>query len=166
MAMHAQTFFRDHLRLPFRDAVIVGNSYYATPQPDSPLRLRITFARDAVRADEYEGLRLTVLHADRGELDAVTLRFEDHHTFDHRDASRGRRPNESGYATIREFRDSPDWVPWKGAHTNRLRAAIEQYATVWFPATKATTAPSATAHRTSHNTPAPPPTPPVSSRAH
>ncbi|NYV73315.1 hypothetical protein [Streptomyces sp. UH6] len=160
MAMHAQTFFLDHLRLPFRDAVIVGSSFYAVPESDSPLRLRITFAR-TICADEYEGLRLTVLHTDRGELDAVTLRFEDHHTFDHRDASRGRRPNESGYATIREFRDSPDWVPWKGAHTNRLRDAIEQYATVWFPATKATTAPSPTAHRAT----APPPTPPVSGRA-
>ncbi|MEU3553341.1 hypothetical protein [Streptomyces fragilis] len=163
MAMHARAFFLEHLRLPFSDATVVGNTYYAAPQPDSPLRLRISFAR-TIRADEYEGIRLTVLHAERGELDAVTLLFQDHHTFDHRDAAQGRRPTESGYATINEFKDRPDWVPWKDAHTNRLRDAIEQYAAVWFPAARAATAPTSAANRTAHHTPAPPPASSVSGR--
>ncbi|GGQ97198.1 hypothetical protein GCM10010267_69160 [Streptomyces griseorubens] len=155
MAMHAQAFFLDHLRLPFTDAAVVGNTYYATPQPDSPLKLRISFAR-TITLGEYEGLRLAVLHEDRGELDAVTVLFEDHRTFDHRDAAQGRRPNETGYATISEFRDRPDWVPWQGAHINRLRDAIEQYASVWFPTARGTAAPTAAANRTARNTPAPP----------
>ncbi len=94
----------EHLKLPFVDAAVVGNAYFATPVPGGSLRLRIDFAR-TIRAGEYDGLRLATIHQDRGELDAVSLRFEDHKTFDHRDAARGCSPLESGYGTIYEFRD-------------------------------------------------------------
>ncbi|MCP3821427.1 hypothetical protein NLX86_26015 [Streptomyces sp. A3M-1-3] len=147
MALYAREFFVDHLKLPFADAVVVGNSYYATPMPGGPLRLRIEFSR-TIRADEYDGLRLATIHQDGGELDAVALRFEDHRTFEHRDATQGCGPSHSGYGTFYEFRDRPDWVPWEGAHTNGLCAAIEQYTSVWFPGAWKTSSPSRTAGRT------------------
>ncbi|WSQ12929.1 hypothetical protein OG604_37050 [Streptomyces sp. NBC_01231] len=132
MALYAREFFMEQLKLPFTEARVVGSIYYATPVPGGALRLRIDFAR-TIRADEYNGLRLAAIHQDRGELGAAVLRFEDHKTFDHRDAAQGRSLGAPGYATVREFRERPDWVPWEGAHTNRLRDAIEQYASVWFP---------------------------------
>ncbi|CAM5572014.1 Prealbumin-like fold domain-containing protein OS=Streptomyces aurantiogriseus OX=66870 GN=GCM10010251_59860 PE=4 SV=1 [Streptomyces aurantiogriseus] len=52
MALYAREFFMEHLKLPFADAAVVGNTYYATPTPGGPLRLRIDFAR-TIRADEY-----------------------------------------------------------------------------------------------------------------
>ncbi|GGS93118.1 hypothetical protein [Streptomyces chromofuscus] len=155
MALYAREFFMEHLKLPLADAAVVGNTYYAMPTPGGPLRLRIDFAR-TIRADEYDGLRLATMHQDTGELDAVALRFEDHKTFDHRDAARGRSPRESGYGTIYEFRDRPDWVPWEGAHTSGLRAAIEQYTSVWFPGAWKTPAPSRTSGRTARKVPSPP----------
>ncbi|MFP8887590.1 hypothetical protein [Streptomyces mangrovi] len=157
MALHARDFFSEHLKLPFAEAAVVGNTYYATPTPGGLLRLRIDFAR-TIRAHEYDGMRLATIHPDGGELDAVTLRFEDHKTFDHRDASQGRGPTHSGYATFREFRDRPDWVPWKGAHTNGLRAAIEQYTSVWFPSTQQTPTSSRTSGLIAHKATAPPTT--------
>ncbi|QEV04950.1 hypothetical protein [Streptomyces prasinus] len=157
MALHARAFFMEHLKLPSVDAAVVGNTYFATPAPGSPLRLRIDFAR-TIRADEYDGLRLATIHQDRGELDVVVLRFEDHNTFDHRDAARGRSPQESGYGTFYEFRDRPDWVPWEGAHTHVLRDAIEQYASVWFPGAREAPAPSRASARTARKAPASPAT--------
>ncbi|MGX4693765.1 hypothetical protein [Streptomyces sp. JNUCC 63] len=157
MALHAREFFMEHLKLPFVDAAVVGNAYFATPVPGGPLRLRIDFAR-TIRAGEYDGLRLATIHQDRGELDAVSLRFEEHKTFDHRDATRGCSPQESGYGTIYEFRDRPDWVPWQGAHTNGLRDAIEQYASVWFPGAWKASAPPRAPGRTARKAPAPPAT--------
>lgn len=56
--------------LPFPDQAVVGNSYYATPIPATPLRLRIDFTR-TIHADTYGGLRLAVVDRDRGEIDAV-----------------------------------------------------------------------------------------------
>ncbi|MEU9397841.1 hypothetical protein AB0D86_48720 [Streptomyces sp. NPDC048324] len=147
MALYAREFFMEHLKLPFTEAGVVGSTYYATPVPGGPLRLRIDFAR-TIRADEYNGLRLATIHQDRGELDAAVLRFEDHKTFDHRDASQGRSPRESGYGTFQEFRDRPDWVPWERAHTGGLRNAIEQYVSVWFPGAWKTPAPTRAAGRT------------------
>ncbi|MGW0137517.1 hypothetical protein [Streptomyces calvus] len=157
MALYARMFFMNHLQLPFADAAVVGNTYYATPVPGAPLRLRIDFTR-TVRADEYDGLRLATIHQDGGELDAVVLRFEDHKTFDHRDSTQGRNPRDSGYGTIHEFRDRPEWVPWKGAHTNGLRDAIEHYSSVWFPGAWTASAPGAAVGRTTRKTPSPPPT--------
>ncbi|MFP8959179.1 hypothetical protein ACLIYP_01205 [Streptomyces nanhaiensis] len=156
MALHAREFFTEHLKLPFAEAAIVGNTYYATPTPGGLLRLRIDFAR-TIRAHEYDGLRLATIHQDRGELDAQVLRFEDHKTFDHRDVAQGRGPTHSGYATFREFRDRPDQVPWKDAHTNELRGAIEQYTSVWFPGTWQTPTPPRTPGRTARKPPSPPP---------
>ncbi|MER6151586.1 hypothetical protein [Streptomyces hirsutus] len=155
MVLHAREFFMEHLKLPFAEAAVVGNTYYAVPVPGTPLRLRIDFAR-TIRADEYDGLRLTTIHQDRGELDAVALRFEDHKTFDHRDAARGRSPRDSGYGTIHEFRDRPDWVPWEGAHTNGLRDAIEQYASAWFPGAWKMPASCHAASRNPQRIPSPP----------
>ncbi|MFD9967710.1 hypothetical protein ACFWYA_05925 [Streptomyces sp. NPDC059011] len=157
MALFADEFFVDHLKLPFAEAAVIGNTYYATPVPGSPLRLRIDFA-GTIRSGEYDGLRLVTLHQERGELDVVILRFEDHKTFDHRDAVQGRSPRQSGYGTFHEFRDRPDWVPWEGAHTGGLREAIERYASVWFPGDRRTTASSPALGRTSRMAPAPPPT--------
>src|SRR2546421_12808103 len=101
MSMYAREFFAE-LGLPFADSTVVGATYFAAPAP-GPLRLRIDFC-PTVRADEYGGLRLATLHQDRGELDVVVLRSEDHKTFDHRDATRGRTPQDSGYGTVKEFR--------------------------------------------------------------
>ncbi|CAL9362948.1 hypothetical protein SUDANB105_00704 [Streptomyces sp. enrichment culture] len=157
MALYARVFFMNRLGLPFTDAAVVGNTYYATPVSGAPLRLRIDFAR-TITAGEYDGLRLAVIHQDRGELDAVALRFEDHRTFDHRDATLGRSPRESEFGTMREFRDRPEWVPWEGAHTDGLRDAVEQYSSVWFPGAWTASAPGRGAGRTTHKTPSPPPT--------
>jgi hypothetical protein len=145
------------LRLPFADAAVIGDTYFAAPVPGGPLRLRIDFSR-TVRVGEYDGLRLATIHQDRGELDAVVLRFEDHKTFEHRDAARGRTPQDSGYGTFHEFRNRPDWVPWEGAHTHGLRDAIEQYASVWVPGAWKTTTPSRASGRTNHKPPSPPAT--------
>lgn len=156
MSLHAREFFAD-LALPFTDSYIVGNTYYATPDPGGPLRLRIDFA-PTIRADEYNGLRLAAVHPERGELDATVLRFDDHHTFDHRDATQGRSPGTAGHGKIREFRDRPDIVPWRGAHTSGLRNAIEHYSAVWFPGAWKALARARTAGRTARKTPAPPAT--------
>ncbi|MDT0382300.1 hypothetical protein RM572_26430 [Streptomyces sp. DSM 42041] len=130
MTLHARDFFAE-LSLPFTDSHVVGDTYLATPDPGGPLRLRIDFTR--ARADVYDGLRLAVIHRDRGELDVVVLRFDDHKTFDHRDSTLGHSPTSMGYAVFHDFRERPDIVPWRGAHTNGLRDAIEQYSAVWFP---------------------------------
>ncbi|MGW2646819.1 hypothetical protein ACWC2T_18305 [Streptomyces sp. NPDC001393] len=155
MALHAREFFMEHLKLPFTEATVVGATFYAAPT-SGPLRLRIDFS-PTIRAGEYDGLRLATLHQDCGQLDTVVLRFEDHKTFDHRDATQGRAPQNSGYGTFKEFRDRPDWVPWQGAHTAGLREAIEQYTTVWFPGAWTASAPSRTVGRTARKAPSPPP---------
>ncbi|MEU5833053.1 hypothetical protein ABZ820_05090 [Streptomyces diacarni] len=152
MAMYARRFY-DELGLPFPDSVVVGTTYYANPIPGGPLRLRIDFCR-TIRVDEYGGLRLATLHQVSGELDTAILRFEDHHTFDHRDARHGRTPQHSGYGTFTESRDRPDSVPWEGAYTEGLRDAIEQYTAIWFPGTSETSAPGRAAGRAAR--PAPP----------
>ncbi|MEU3299757.1 hypothetical protein ABZ729_08035 [Streptomyces sp. NPDC006678] len=157
MSMHAREFYAE-LGLPFADRAVVGTTYYATPAPGDPLRLRVDFCR-TIRADEYDGLRLATIHEDRGELDVAILRFEDHRTFEHRDATQGRGPSHSGYGTFQEFRNRPDWVPWEGAHTNGLRDAIEQYTAVWFPGAWQASAPNRAAGRNAHKTVPPPPGP-------
>ncbi|WP_414170788.1 hypothetical protein ACMATS_24855 [Streptoverticillium reticulum] len=148
--MYAREFFAE-LGLPFTDATVVGTTYYAAPTP-GPLRLRIDFS-PTIRTGEYDGLRLATLHQDRGQLDAVVLRFEDHHTFDHRDATRGRTPRDTGYGKFKEFRDRPDWVPWEGAHTRGLRDAIEHYTTIWFPGAWTPCAPNRATGRTAGKAP-------------
>ncbi|GAA2672657.1 hypothetical protein GCM10010400_38360 [Streptomyces aculeolatus] len=83
MSLHAREFF-DELCLPFHDAVVVGNTCYASPVPDAPLRLRIEFA-STINAEVYGGLRAVVIHSDRGVIDAVALTFLDYGTFHRRD---------------------------------------------------------------------------------
>lgn len=156
MSLYAAEFFAK-LSLPFADSTVVGNTYYATPNPEGPMRLRIDFC-PTIRVGEYDGLRLATIHKERGELDVVTLRFEDHKTFDRRDASRGLTPQASGYARFSVFRDRPDLVPWAGAQTNRLRDAIEQYTAIWFPGAWPPSNPSRAAAHSACRTPAPPST--------
>ncbi|MGW7423583.1 hypothetical protein ACWGJB_26700 [Streptomyces sp. NPDC054813] len=152
--MYAREFFMEHLKLPFAEAAVVGTTYFATPVSGAPLRLRIDFSR-TIREHEYDGLRLATIHRDGGELDAVALRFEEHKTFDHRDAAQGRTPRESGYGRFQEFRDRPDWVPWEGAHTDGLRDAVERYASVWFPGAWQEPASSRALGRTARKAPSP-----------
>ena len=128
MALHVSELF-ERLALPFTDGAVVGDTYYATPVPGSPLRLRISLS-PTIRIDEYDGLRLDVVHTEKGVLDTATLTFADHGTFETRDADR--RPGQSGYAKILDFRTRPEWTPWPSAHLGALRTAIAQYTRIWF----------------------------------
>ena len=142
MALHAEKFFTQQLDLT--DGTVIGDIYYATPRPDTPLRLRIGFSR-TIRAGEYDGLLLQILHADQGAvLDSVLLTFADHDTFRSRDAAIDRHPGHDGYAKLRDWheRDEP---PWQGAATTKLRHAIEQYTRLWFPRPQAAARPDKTA---------------------
>jgi hypothetical protein len=155
--LHAQQFFTELLTLPFDDSTVVADSYYATPQPGSPLRLRIDFA-PTIRHREYDGLRLRILHPDQGVIDTAILTFADHDTFARRDAARKVGPGQDGYARIRDWHAGEP--PWKGADVGRLRRAIEQYARVWFPDSQAAERPSRKAQtRTVHQVPAAPASP-------
>ncbi|WP_329473112.1 hypothetical protein OIE75_32800 [Streptomyces sp. NBC_01723] len=98
MSLQAPEFFTE-LCLPFHDHTVVGNTYYAAPVPGTPLRLRIDFTR-TIHADTYGGLRVTVVHPDRGEIDAVALSFLDHGTFHRRDEANHTRPNTKQYGTF------------------------------------------------------------------
>ncbi|MER5202229.1 hypothetical protein [Streptomyces sp. NPDC002825] len=153
MSLQAPEFFAE-LSLPFLDSTVVGNTYYATPVAGAPLRLRIDFSR-TIHADTYGGLHLAVVHADRGEIDAVALDFVDHGTFHRRDEAHNTLVNSKQYGTFTAYR-RPGKSPWEGAVTTGLRDAIEQYAAVWFPGAWAESAPPRTAGRTAHRTPAPP----------
>ncbi|WP_217570594.1 hypothetical protein [Streptomyces sp. GbtcB7] len=156
MPLHAEQFFTRQLTLT--GGTVIGDTYYATPQPGSPLRLRIGFSR-TIGADEYDGLRLQILHAEQGGvLDTVILTFADHDTFRSRDTAIGRYPGHDGYALVRDWhqRDEP---PWQGAATTKLRRAIEQYTLLWFPQPPATPQPNAavTQRALSGHPPAPEP---------
>ncbi|MER6531697.1 hypothetical protein [Streptomyces sp. NPDC001508] len=129
MALHAGEFFTQHLDLA--GGRVVGDAYYVTPQPGSPLLMRIEFAR-TITVGEYDGLRVQILHTERGVLDTAILKFADHDTFRSRDMVIGREPGRDGYACIRDWHERKE-PPWKGAATTKLRQAIEQYLTLWFP---------------------------------
>ncbi|WP_435059104.1 hypothetical protein [Streptomyces sp. bgisy060] len=126
MPLHAKEFF-DELALPFTSGIVVGDTYYATPAGDSPLRLRIEFAR-TIREREYDGLRLTVTHIERGVLDARHLSFTDHGTFTRRDAAQG--PGRRG--VIRDWHQDGR-PPWAGADLTGLRSAIMNFVQVSWP---------------------------------
>ncbi|WP_435217957.1 hypothetical protein [Streptomyces sp. bgisy034] len=132
MALHVQQFFEDVLALPFDEYAVVGNAYYAAPQPNSALRLRIDFA-PTIRHGEYDGLCLRVIHPDHSVLDTAMLRFADHGTFARRDAARDLVAGRDGYAVIRDWHAQTSQPPWRGADGAGLRTAIEQYAHFWFP---------------------------------
>ncbi|MEV8426472.1 hypothetical protein [Streptomyces niveus] len=153
MSLHAAEFFAE-LWLPFHDSTVVGNTYYATPTPGTPLRLRIDFST-TIYADIYGGLRLAVVHPDRGVLDAVALSFTDHGTFHRRDEAANTRPNTRGYGTFDKYQ-RPGRPPWEGAVTTGLRDAIEQYTAVWFPGAWTASTPERTPGRTARTAPAPP----------
>ncbi len=153
MSLQAPEFFAE-LCLPFPDSTVVGNTYYATPVAGAPLRLRISFT-GTIHADTYGGLRLAVVHPDRGEIDAVALDFVDHGTFHRRDEAHNTRKGTKQYGTFDTYRRSGK-PPWEGAVTTGLRDAIEQYTAIWFPDAWTEPAPRRTAGRTAHRTPAPP----------
>ncbi|MGW4160400.1 hypothetical protein [Streptomyces sp. SS162] len=155
MSLQAPEFFAE-LCLPFPDSTVVGNTYYATPFAGAPLRLRISFT-GTIHADTYGGLRLAVVHADRGEIDAVALSFVDHGTFHRRDEANNTSANSKQYGTFATY-CRPGKPPWEGAVTTGLRDAIEQYAAVWFPGAWAASAPRRTVGRTAHSAPVTPAT--------
>lgn len=132
MSLHVEQFFDDVLALPFDEHAVVGNAYYAAPQPDSVLRLRIGFA-PTIRHGEYDGLRLRVIHPDQGVVDTAILPFAEHGTFARRDAARVLVAGTDGYAVFRDWHAHSGEPPWKGADGAGLRAAIVQYARMWFP---------------------------------
>ncbi|MFE7302664.1 hypothetical protein [Streptomyces sp. NPDC057579] len=137
MSLQIEQFFDNVLALPFDDHAVVGNSYYATPQPGSPLRLRIDFA-PTIRHGEYDGLRLRVIHPNQGVVDTAILPFADHGTFARRDAARDLPAGRDGYGVFRDWhRTGSGEPPWKGAEGTGLRRAITQYARIWFPDTPA-----------------------------
>ncbi|MGY9065339.1 hypothetical protein [Streptomyces sp. CAS3] len=162
MNLQAPEFFAE-LGLPFHDSTAVGNTYYATPVPDAPLRLRITFAR-TISADTYGGLRVAVIHPDRGEVDAVALSFLDHDTFRRRDEAKSGFVHSGEYGTFSKYH-RPGQPPWAGAVTTGLRDAIKQYTAVWFPGAWAASAPSHGAGSTAHKMPAPAAAAPAVGRA-
>jgi hypothetical protein len=155
--LHARQFFLQHLALPYEGGAVIGNSYYATPNPGSPLRLRIDF-QPTITEHEYDGLRLRVIHTDRGALDTTVLSFADHDTFTDRDTRR--EAQGSGRDSDDRFRDwhNHGRPPWHGAHTEGLTYAIEQYVQLWFPppASPARPARDAPARAMSQQPPAPP----------
>ncbi|MFJ2739634.1 hypothetical protein ACIO3O_08195 [Streptomyces sp. NPDC087440] len=129
-SLQAPEFFAE-LCFPFPDSTVVGNTYYAVPVPGSPLRLRIDFSR-TIYENTYGGLRLAVVHPERGEIDAVVLSFLGHGTFHRRDEAHNTRPGSKQYGTFDTYH-RPGHPPWEGAVTGGLRDAIEQYAAIWFP---------------------------------
>lgn len=153
MSLQAPEFFAE-LCLPFHDSTVVGNTYFAAPVPGVALRLRIDFTR-TIHADTYGGLRLAVVHPERGEIDAVALSFLDHGTFHRRDEATNTRPNTKQHGTFGKYH-RPGRPPWDGAVTTGLRDAIEQYTAVWFPGAWTASAPSRAAGRTAHTAPAVP----------
>ncbi|MCX5238920.1 hypothetical protein OG824_27325 [Streptomyces prunicolor] len=156
MSLKAPEFFSE-LCLPFADSTVVGNTYYATPVAGAPLRLRIDLTQ-TIHADTYGGLRLAVVHADRGEIDAVACSFVEHGTFHRRDEAHNTSANTKQYGTF-STHHCPGQPPWEGAVTTRLRDAIEQYTAVWFPGAWAASAPRRAASCTANTAPALPAAP-------
>ncbi|AZS75685.1 hypothetical protein DDE74_36590 [Streptomyces lydicus] len=151
MSLQARQFFAE-LCLPFTDSTVVGNTY-ATPIAGAALRLRISFT-EMIHANTYGGLRVAVVHADRGEIDAVALNFVDHGTFHRRDEAQNTPRNSREYGTFNTYhrRGQP---PWEGAVVTDLRDAVEQYTGVWFPDAWKTPTPFRVAGRTAQKAPAP-----------
>ena len=118
MSLQAPEFFAE-LCLPFHDHAVVGNTYFAAPVPGAPLRLRIDFTR-TIHADTYGGLRLAVVHPDRGEIDAVALSFVDHGTFHRRDEATNTRPE---HQAVRHLRQVPPPRPTPVGRRRHHRAA-------------------------------------------
>lgn len=105
---------------------MVSSSYIATPVPGSPLRLCIDFA-PGIYMHSYDGLHLRIVHTENGTIDQIVLRFAEHRTFRHRDAT------TSGNAAPDTFRRGTENgpPPWEGADLSGLRSAIVQYTDAW-----------------------------------
>ncbi|MFJ9551266.1 hypothetical protein [Streptomyces erythrochromogenes] len=132
MALSPNAFFTQELALAFDNGAVVGNSYYAAPVPESPLLLRISF-QSTIRQGEYGGLRLSMVHADRGPIDEIVLSFADHGTFRARDRAAGRTDRSDGYGVFRDFTPRASGpAPWAGGDWTRLKAAVTRYADLWF----------------------------------
>ncbi|WP_432112650.1 hypothetical protein [Streptomyces sp. S1] len=152
MPLFAEQFFDDHLALPYAEAAVVGDDYYARPTPDLPLRLRIGFTEGRTR-EHYVGLRLQILHPEQGRIDAQVLSFAQYGVFRARDGRLGNRPGSGEYGSFTDWR-STDTPQWTGIDVTRLRDAIGKYVQVWFP--------GAPAVRTARLSVASMPTPPAS----
>ncbi|MEU6243953.1 hypothetical protein [Streptomyces sp. NPDC047024] len=161
MPLYAPEFFAE-LCLPLADGTVVGNTYFAAPAPDSALRMRIDFTR-TIHADTYGGLRVAIVHPDRGEIDAVALSFAEHQTFHRRDEATNTRPDMHRYGTFDKYH-RPGRPPWDGAVLTGLRDAIEGYTSVWFPGAWVPSAPARAAGRTALRAAAPPPATHITSR--
>ncbi|MFJ9216545.1 hypothetical protein ACIRJL_10460 [Streptomyces sp. NPDC102383] len=153
MSLQAPEFFAE-LCLPFHDQTVVGNTYFAAPVPGAPVRLRIDFSQ-TIHADTYGGLRVAVVHQERGEIDAVALSFAGHGTFHRRDEANNTWMNTKQHGTFDKYH-RPGRPPWDGAVVTGLRDAIEQYTAVWFPGAWTACAPRPTAGRTARSVPSPP----------
>ncbi|GAA2313016.1 hypothetical protein Scani_78850 [Streptomyces caniferus] len=152
MPLYAREFFTE-LGIPFANSTVVGNTYYATPIPGDPRRLRIEFS-PTIRAFTYGGLRVQVIHPHTGEVDSTVLTFSDHETFLLRDRIESERPGYSQHGTFDKYHRAGE-MPWQGAEFDGLRRAIEQYSQVWFPGAWATATPSRSPGRTVHQAPTP-----------
>ncbi|GAA2254696.1 hypothetical protein GCM10010232_49830 [Streptomyces amakusaensis] len=130
MSLHAKQFFTS--ALPHQlDGLVIGEVFYApAPEPDLGIWLRIDFY-ETIRQHTYGGLRLTAIHPDKGQIDAVALSFADHCTFRARDLHNGTRPGTSGYATIRDFPHDEEHRPWAGGDFTALADAVHRYARIW-----------------------------------
>ncbi|MER5737857.1 hypothetical protein ABT117_19565 [Streptomyces sp. NPDC002262] len=126
MVLHAREFF-DQLDLPLPFGTVVGDVYYANPT-NSAIRLRIDFAR-TIMDRQYDGLRLAVIHAERGPLDTAYFRFDDHGTFTRRDAKLG--PG-AARGVISDWHND-GLPPWHGADLTGLRTAIVAFVQVSCP---------------------------------
>lgn len=131
MPLFAEEFFLDHLALPYAEATVVGDTYYASPAPELPTRLRIGFA-DTRMHERYDGLRVQAVHLEHGRIDAQFLSFADYGAFAERDRAMGWRPGSShhGRFTAGRFDTTPQW---QGIDATRLRTAIDRYTRTWFP---------------------------------
>ncbi|WP_406401948.1 hypothetical protein [Streptomyces uncialis] len=131
MSLHAEQFFTQ--AFPHRlDGAVVGNSFYAASPPGSQLRLRIDFY-ETIYQHKYGGLRLTVLHPDKGTVDVIALSFKDHGTFRERDTT---RTYDQGFVHAGLGGTEP---PWKGGDFTHLAQAVRTYARMWgFPASEPT----------------------------
>ncbi|MEU3602646.1 hypothetical protein ABZ714_28615 [Streptomyces sp. NPDC006798] len=132
MSLHAQQFFTSGFphQLP---GVVIGNSFYSQA-PDSGHRLRIDFY-ETIMKHKYGGLRLSVLHPDRGKIDVVVLSFKEYGTFRARDAASGSTYDRD---VVRAFPGGAE-PPWYGGDFTFLVRAVHAYAGMWgFPAPDAT----------------------------
>lgn len=94
---------------------VLGGVLYSEPSKDERKVLRIELAPGR-RSQEYEGLRVQVVHKDGGVIDSAVI------TFAETDALRGDKTTILGYLSD----------PLRGLRVAGLRDAVCSYASVWF----------------------------------